>query len=655
MVGSAMAAPLQNAMKLANVAIQLDTQNRHKDAYCEYLKSINFISQALLDEAVTQDGTEIVAADAQKMLKLAEQCLERAKSTATKLGKLEEKPAALEQHRPTCKPGHRRVLSDGGQATSPFLPPEIFEKMQIADTQNTKKELTPMEEASRLNQKLKATYEARLARLNPSQAMQKTSLTLSLQRQMMENLIIAKARQDALQRKVEERRLRLQEEANRRFSSSACLTAEEQEQRIFYTSILEYDQDHDWPKNWKSKLKKNPNDLSLVVGLLSCILSCPEHPVMKLLKKLQYRIYNKLYSIVSRANCSHNLVQKSPAHVASIGKQHSMKASHSIHCMQSLQENNQMNNEKMKHSVSVTSLPLIEDYNANTDSRVQEQTQHINNQETSTLSAVDKDGSFEDLEQFLPQFQGQPESLPNLSSQKPEEFPVLSLENDNLPQQLKDIVKDIHNSIDRLLSLCILSFETLNNAAAKDQCLAILEEAFFTPIWTLLFALFRKVYINREIAFERSMALYKNMKPCDIGVKSKLFPSESSPPSGCYPYEVAVMELKQISKFCYPQKKLECIVKALRLICECAEEYRNSNEPSTSHTSAAIGADDLLPILSYVALKSNFPQLVSECAALEEFIHEGYLIGEEGYCLTSMQSAIAFVESLHNNKGGASK
>ncbi|KAG2470298.1 VP9D1 protein, partial [Polypterus senegalus] len=512
------------------------------------------------------------------MLKLAEQCLERAKSTATKLGKLEEKPAALEQHRPTCKPGHRRVLSDGGQATSPFLPPEIFEKMQIADTQNTKKELTPMEEASRLNQKLKATYEARLARLNPSQAMQKTSLTLSLQRQMMENLIIAKARQDA-----------------------------------------------DWPKNWKSKLKKNPNDLSLVVGLLSCILSCPEHPVMKLLKKLQYRIYNKLYSIVSRANCSHNLVQKSPAHVASIGKQHSMKASHSIHCMQSLQENNQMNNEKMKHSVSVTSLPLIEDYNANTDSRVQEQTQHINNQETSTLSAVDKDGSFEDLEQFLPQFQGQPESLPNLSSQKPEEFPVLSLENDNLPQQLKDIVKDIHNSIDRLLSLCILSFETLNNAAAKDQCLAILEEAFFTPIWTLLFALFRKVYINREIAFERSMALYKNMKPCDIGVKSKLFPSESSPPSGCYPYEVAVMELKQISKFCYPQKKLECI-----------EYFMNAEIDDGKHEnvlhliynfivykSIISGADDLLPILSYVALKSNFPQLVSECAALEEFIHEG--------------------------------
>lgn len=37
------------------------------------------------------------------------------------------------------------------------------------------------------------------------------------------------------------------------------------------------------------------------------------------------------------------------------------------------------------------------------------------------------------------------------------------------------------------------------------------------------------------------------------------------------------------------------------------------------------GADDLLPILSFVALRSGLPQLVSECAALEEFIHERWV------------------------------
>ena len=45
--------------------------------------------------------------------------------------------------------------------------------------------------------------------------------------------------------------------------------------------------------------------------------------------------------------------------------------------------------------------------------------------------------------------------------------------------------------------------------------------------------------------------------------------------------------------------------------------------PQPSAPLSSSGADDLLPILSFVVLRSGLPQLVSECAALEEFIHEG--------------------------------
>ncbi|KAK1162050.1 VPS9 domain-containing protein 1-like [Acipenser oxyrinchus oxyrinchus] len=469
--------------------------------------------------------------------------------------------------------------------------------------------------------------------------------TLSLQRQMMENLIIARARQEALQRKMEKRRLRLQEEANRSFSSSSSLTPEEQEQRLLYGSILEYEQDHDWPKQWKANLKKNPNDLSVVSGLISCIFSCPEHPIMKLLKRLQYRIYNKLYPIVSKVTAP-----ESPSAATCRGR--NMKSSQSIHCMQSVQENNKTNSKKLRHSLSVTSLSITEDYNANTCAKEQTQSGQSTKALKLVVSMGEQDSSFEDLEQFVSQFECLSNSLPDLSKPAVDVDPLIhKLEEGVLQSHLRSIVKDIHNSIDRLLSLYILSFEPLNTAASKDQCLASIEEAFFPPIWPLLLALFRKVYGHRELAFEKSMRLYRNAKPGDMGVASKFCPSESAP--GSCPYESAVQELRLISKDCCPQKKLECIVRTLRLICECAEEYHTSHEPATLHSSAAIGADDLLPILSYVALKSDLPQLVSECAALEEFIHEGYLIGEEGYCLTSMQSAVTYVESLH--KGGALK
>lgn len=44
---------------------------------------------------------------------------------------------------------------------------------------------------------------------------------------------------------------------------------------------------------------------------------------------------------------------------------------------------------------------------------------------------------------------------------------------------------------DRLLALTLLAFEGLGTAAGKDQCLACLEEAFFPPLWAPLLALYR--------------------------------------------------------------------------------------------------------------------------------------------------------------------
>ncbi|XP_042268025.1 VPS9 domain-containing protein 1 isoform X2 [Thunnus maccoyii] len=614
--------PLQNAMKMAKVAIQLDGGSKHKEAYCEYLRTINYISHALLEEAGSQKEKEMVAVEGERMLRLAEQCLERAKSFIGKNADPPDlsasastsscwSPGQSQPHQTTVLPpavatntvppsdppvdagrkatsptkaGHRRVLSDGGGELSPFLPPEVFQRLQTVESQDrSKKELTPIEEASRLNQKLKANYEARLARLTPGQAYQKTSLTLSLQRQMMENLIIAKARQDALQRKMEERRLRLQEEANRRFAASGAMTTEEQEQRVLYTNVLEYEQDHDWPKLWKANLKKNPDDVTLVSGLVSYLLSRSDHPVVKLLRKHQYRVYNKLYPIISKglpqspavplrpSRSTHNLLhpetQRKPTTTAgsSVGAQ-----SFSTDC-------------------SLSPSPS-HDFNTNYD-----------NEEGEEQVTVDRENSFEDLEQFLTQLDWAPphgnmddtcsdSELTCDSSMQPEqdEGHISELEGRAMKEHLKAVVKDIHIAIDQLLSLCLLSFECLNTASSKDLCLASIEEAFFTPLWSALVALFRKVHRERELAFETSLKLYRDASPGDVGVPLKLFPQDPGALQGSYPYESAVQELKLLTKDCCPQRKLECIVRTLRLICACAEDYRCLHEVDSTPKTAAI-------------------------------------------------------------------
>uniref|UniRef100_A0A665WQ97 VPS9 domain-containing protein n=1 Tax=Echeneis naucrates TaxID=173247 RepID=A0A665WQ97_ECHNA len=562
----------------------------------------------------------MAAVEVGRMLRLAEQCLERAKSFIEKNAGPNEASASVsasssgspaqtaKPHQTAISPvaiaentgdkstspkktGHHKVLTDDGSGgLSPFLPPEVFKRLQTVASQDTiKKELTPIEQASRLNQKLKANYEARLARLTPGQAYQKTSLKLSLQRQMMENLIIAKARQDALQRKMEERRLRLQEEANRRFAASGTMTPEEQEQHMLYTNVLEYEQDHDWPKIWKANIKENPDDVTLVPRLVS---------------------YLKLTDSVSSGGGSQSF-----------------------------------------SSGLLLSPSLFDDLHTKYD--------YEDREESHTQEMLDQENSFEDLEEFLTQLDSaSPHGCTDEAGSDSDiwdpsvlnEGNIQELEMRALKEHLKAIVKDIHIAIDQLLSLCLLSFECLNTASSKDLCLASIEEVFFMPLWTALVALFRKVNREREQAFEISMKLYQDASPADVGVPLKLFPPEPDRMQDSYPYESAVQELKLLFKDYCPQRKLECVVRTLRVICACAEDYRCLHEENSAPKTAAIGADDLLPILSFVALRCQLPQLVSECAALEEFIHEGYLIGEEGYCLTSMQSALAYVESLHTGQ-----
>ncbi|KAM6946383.1 VPS9 domain-containing protein 1 [Aplochiton taeniatus] len=669
--------PLQNAMKMAKVAIQLDAGNRHKEAYSEYLRSINYISHALLEDSVSKEE-EMVAVEVDRMLRLAEQCLERAKSFIERRDKSPDPAASCSPSQSAApisqmmaprtsdakivapktlsdpdperaspsKQGHRRVLSEGGGTPSPFLPPEVFQRLQAVESLS-RKELTPIEEASRLNQKLKANYEARLARLAPGQATQKTSLTLSLQRQMMENLIIAKARQDALQRKMEERRLRLQEEANRRFSASGTMTPEEQEQRFLYANVLEYEQDHDWPKQWKANLKKNPDDATLVSSFVAYLLSRVDHPVVQLLRKHQYRVYNRLYPIVSKV----------PPPSPSLPLKPSLSAQ-DLHPSEAKSTRGRAGFGGM--SRSLTSDPSLSSSFAH-DHHTHEEEEEEEEVERDDELSLDRENSFEDLEQFLTDLDWAPPHSSDLSIDgeltfEPTGAPqaqevIQDLEMRALKEHLKAVVKDIHIAVDQLLSLCLLSFECLNTSDSKDLCLAGLEEAFFTPLWSPLLALFRKVYRDREQALQCSMDLYRDASPADIGVSPKLFPQDLASPQGSYPYESAVQELRSLCRDCCPQRKLECVVRALRMICACAEDYRALHEADSAPKTAAIGADDLLPILSFVALRCECPQLMSECAALEEFIHEGYLIGEEGYCLTSMQSALSYVESLYT--GGA--
>ncbi|XP_065064568.1 uncharacterized protein LOC135690824 [Rhopilema esculentum] len=214
---------------------------------------------------------------------------------------------------------------------------------------------------------------------------------------------------------------------------------------------------------------------------------------------------------------------------------------------------------------------------------------------------------------------------------------------DDMKSKVDKVVKEIHTSLGKLHSLLVVTYKELDLPIGRDQSYAALESVFFKPLWQWVNLAFRRLNIKKEVILYEVIQKRRHCNPTQFFVRDKFSLLESEQCEASYPYKVAVDELRKIISLSSPLEKLECIVSTTKLICQCATDFWKKQGESSPPN---IGCDDLLPILTYVVVKTALPQLVSECHAMEEFIHESYLLGEEGYCLTTLSTAISYCLNL---------
>ncbi|XP_048576698.1 uncharacterized protein LOC116618196 isoform X2 [Nematostella vectensis] len=216
-------------------------------------------------------------------------------------------------------------------------------------------------------------------------------------------------------------------------------------------------------------------------------------------------------------------------------------------------------------------------------------------------------------------------------------------------KQLKDIFVDIRFFLEKLQKLLILAYEELDTPTGHDQCYASVEHPFFRPLWPLLLAVLRRVNYEKEETLGYVMTKHIRDTPAGMSVTERLCMQDETALEATgnhYPYQLAVDELHKVVTYVCPLEKLECLVRTSRNICQCVEDYWECKGKPRHCSETSIGCDDLLPVLGYVIVRSGMAQLISECHAMEEFIPEGYLMGEEGYCLTTLQTALAYLITM---------
>jgi len=106
-------------------------------------------------------------------------------------------------------------------------------------------------------------------------------------------------------------------------------------------------------------------------------------------------------------------------------------------------------------------------------------------------------------------------------------------------------------------------------------------------------------------------------------------------------WELAQEELCKILNCTSPIDMLGCVRAAVRMVALSCEASRKRKGKK-----GAIGADDILPALTWIVVQANPPELASRLWFMSYYMSTEAGMSEAGYCLTQLSSVIDFVQTI---------
>ncbi|KAI3748655.1 hypothetical protein L6452_11900 [Arctium lappa] len=159
-----------------------------------------------------------------------------------------------------------------------------------------------------------------------------------------------------------------------------------------------------------------------------------------------------------------------------------------------------------------------------------------------------------------------------------------------------------------------------------------LEKYIMTKLFTRVFATHPDDVKVDDQLYEKLALVQQFIRPENLDIQPT-YQNETS-------WLLAQKELQKINIYKAPRDKLVCILSCCKVINNLllnASVAANENPP---------GADEFLPVLIYVTIKANPPQLHSNLLYIQRYRRESRLVGEAAYFFTNMLSAEAFITNI---------
>eukprot|EP01127_Copromyxa_protea_P004135 TRINITY_DN1398_c0_g1_i2.p1 TRINITY_DN1398_c0_g1~~TRINITY_DN1398_c0_g1_i2.p1 ORF type:complete len:774 (-),score=111.46 TRINITY_DN1398_c0_g1_i2:1053-3374(-) len=169
-------------------------------------------------------------------------------------------------------------------------------------------------------------------------------------------------------------------------------------------------------------------------------------------------------------------------------------------------------------------------------------------------------------------------------------------------------------------------------------------ESILEIIYPSFFSLIKKSVKDRDADWQLFMErVGTKLSPKDLGLPQQFW-LEKSP----NPYSSSISLLSQITKRKSMHSKFECIVGAGTQIVSDINEYH----AQYSNKQITVTADELLPLMAFVLIKANIPNIHAETKYLDML--SASQTGREAYMLATLSTAIDVAKNTRLGPGAAS-
>ncbi|KAL7825687.1 hypothetical protein SRHO_G00334250 [Serrasalmus rhombeus] len=171
----------------------------------------------------------------------------------------------------------------------------------------------------------------------------------------------------------------------------------------------------------------------------------------------------------------------------------------------------------------------------------------------------------------------------------------------------------------------------------EDQIDAVLEKAMHKCVLKPLHGSLEAALHDFQVSsgawqqLQENLALARARQPKELGV-------DGAQPPDSHAIERIRRKLRSMCKMYSPERKVMVLLHVCKLIYTVLQDY--------SVAGRMFGADDFLPMLTYVLAQCDMPQLDTQVQYMMELLDPSLLHGEGGYYLTSAYGAMSLIKNF---------